>query len=501
MKRFLQRSPLFLVLLPVFFLTHLLTDYFRVLYFHHLFISETFWYLFISILLFIAFSTTRKPLVRRLTILVFVLQFLFFFFGPIHGFLEENIPALGKYTVMILALAGFTGLLAIFLVRSKQPFYNTFQYLNIVLLILVGYELILITLLNITDGRVRRITKDYRVSEQYSKCDTCSKPDIYFLVFDMYANSRVLKSFWNYDNTELEQFLDRSGFYQAKKSTSNYNYTVFSMGSTLNLDYQEKDLKYTNAFRSSGQLSQFEDNELFRILKKEGYKIHNYSWFHFIDAPAKIAPFVLTEPKELIAAQTFWFRFRSDIAWNFKLFQQKRAEEEKLTPFFLKECEDNLSRVRDSYKGIKELSAQTQPTPVFLYAHFLMPHAPFLFDSAGNVKPKIEWLSTRHEDYLEQLKYTNGMIMDLCTNLIKDAKRPRIIIVQSDHGYRNYNSKDNLTPDVEFQNFSAFYFPGQRYGMLYDSISAVNTFRVVLNEYFNYKVPLLKDTSFYMKLK
>ncbi|HYF29599.1 MAG TPA: sulfatase-like hydrolase/transferase [Chitinophagaceae bacterium] len=500
MKKFLQRSPLFLVLLPVFFLAHLLTDYFRVLYFHHLFIAETFWYLFISLLLFI-FLSTKKPIVRRLTLLVFVLQFLFFFFGPIHGFLEENIPVLGKYTVMILASAAFIVILAIFLVRSKQPFYNTYQYLNIVLLVLVGYELVLISLLNITDGKIKRIAKDYPISDNYVKCDTCSRPDIYFLVFDMYANSKVLKSFWNYDNTRLEQFLDSSGFYRAKNSTSNYNYTVFSMGSTLNMDYQEKSLKYTNAYRSSGQLSQFEDNELFRILKKEGYQFYNYSWFHFIDAPARVAPFVLTEPRELIAAQTFWFRFRSDIAWNFKMFRKKRPIEAGLTPFFLKECEDNLSRIRESHKGIKQLSAETRQQPLFLYAHFLMPHAPFLFDSLGNIKPKIEWLSTRHEDYLEQLKYTNNLITDLCTTLLKDAKRPRIIIVQSDHGYRNFNSKDNLTPDVEFENFSAFYFPGGRYGQLYDSISAVNTFRVVLNEYFHYKLPLLKDTSFYMKLR
>lgn len=502
MKKFLQQSPLFLALLPVFFLTHLLTDYFRVLYFHHLFISETFWYLFVSLVLYIIFAVYNKnPLVRRLTILVFTVQFFFFFFGPIHTWLEENIPFLGRYTVMIFSIALFVVLLTVFLVKSRQPFYNTYQYLNILLIVLLAYELVLIALLNITDGSIRRITRDYPVSDNYTKCGTCTRPDIYFLVFDMYASSQVLKSFWNYDNTPLERFLDSTGFHRVENSRSNYNYTVFSMGSTLNMDYREKDLKYTNAFRSSGQLSQFEDNELFRILKKEGYNFYNYSWFHFVDAPARIAPFVLTEPKDLIAAQTFWFRFRSDIAWNFKMFHQARKPEEALTPFFLKECEDNLSRIRDSYKGIKELSVKNDQQPVFLYAHFLMPHAPFLFDSTGTLKPKIEWLSTKHEDYLEQLKHTNTMIRDLSTHLIKDAKRPRIVIVQSDHGYRNYNSKDNLTPDVEFKNFSAFYFPDKKYGLLHDSISAVNTFRVVLNEYFNYKVPLLKDTSFYMKLK
>jgi hypothetical protein len=183
------------------------------------------------------------------------------------------------------------------------------------------------------------------------------------------------------------------------------------------------------------------------------------------------------------------------------MFHQTRRAEDALTPFFVEECEDNLSRIRDSYKGIKEVSAQNSSKPVFLYAHFLMPHAPFLFDSAGTLKPKVQWLSVRHEDYLEQLKYTNSMIRDLCNTLIKEAKRPRIIIVQSDHGYRNYNSKDNLTPDVEFKNLSAFYFPGMRYGKLSDSLSAVNTFRVVMNEYFNYNIPVLKDTTFYMKLK
>ena len=500
LKRFLQHAPLFLALLPIFFLTHLLTDYFRVLYFHHLFIAETFWYISISVLLFIIFYS-KKPIIRRLTILVFFLQFMFFFFGPIHTYLEEHIPFLGKYTVMIVGIAIVAVALTVFLVKSRQPFYGTYQYLNILLIVLLVYEIVLISLLNISDGQVRRIFREYPISKNYKSCADCPKPDIYFLVFDMYANSSVLKSFWNYDNSSLEHFLDSSGFYRIKNATSNYNYTVFSIGSTLNMDYQEKDLKYTNAFRSSGQLIQFEDNELFRILKKEGYSFRNYSWFHFVDAPARVAPFVLTEPKDLIAAQTFWFRFRSDIAWNFKIFHQQRPAEEALTPFFVKECEDNLSRIRESYKGVKELAAAKSGDPTFVYAHFLMPHAPFLFDSAGNLKPKINWLSVRHEDYLEQLKYSNDMIRDLCTSLLREGDRPRIIIVQSDHGYRNYNSKDNLTPDVEFKNFSAFYFPGKKYGRLYDSLSNVNTFRVIMNEYFNYDIPLLKDTSFYMKLK
>lgn len=500
MKNFFEKYPLFIILLPVFFLLHLLTDYFRVLYFYHLAIPETFWYLGVSAVLF-ALCCIGNALVRRLSLLVFLLQFIFFFFGPIRGFFEESIAFLGKYMVMFLGIAAVVLFAAVILIRRKKPFANVFLYLNVLFVVFIGYEVVLIVLLHATDGKVRRLTRNYPVSENFKKCDTCSNPDIFYLVFDMYANSKVLNSFWKYDNHQLENFFDSSGFYYAKNSTSNYNYTVFSMGSTLNMDYQEKDLKYTNAFRSSGQLSKFEDNELFRILKKQGYEFHNFSWFHFIDAPAKVVPFVLTEPRDLVAAQTFWFRFKSDVAWNFKMFRTKRAPTDALTPFFLKECEDNLSRVRESYIGIKRISAKQSAKPVFLYAHFLMPHAPFLFDSTGNVKPQVEWLSTKHEDYLEQLKYTNKMIMDLCTTLLRDAQRPRVIIVQSDHGYRNFNSKDDLDYKVEFENLSAFYFPRKNYGALYDSMSSVNTFRALMKSEFGYDVGLLRDTSFYMRLR
>jgi hypothetical protein len=501
MKRFLQTVPLFLVLLPVFFLAHLLNDYFRVLNFSHLFISETFWYLFVPFVTFLVLLSVKKPLFRRLVLLVFLIEFIFFFYGPIHTFLEDNVPVLSKYTVLVPGLAILTLLWGIFLVKSRQPFYNTYQYLNILLIVLVSYEVILVTLLNVTDGRIKRLTKDYPISDSYQPCDTCQNPDIYFLIFDMYANNSVLKSFWNYDNSDMDRFLDSSGFYHAKNSTSNYNYTVFSIGSTFNMDYHDKDLKYTNTYRSSSQLGQFEDNQLFRILKTQGYKFYNYSWFHFVDAPARVAPFVLTAPKELVAAQTFWFRFKSDIAWNFKVFQRTRTVKERLSTFFVDECENNLGRIRDSYKGIKELSAENSKQPVFLYAHFLMPHGPFMFDSAGNVKSQPEWLSVAHKDYLEQLKYTNTMIKDLVTTLQKEARRPRIIIVASDHGYRNFNSKDNLSKDVEFKNLEAFYFPDGDYSRLHDSISSVNTFRVIVDQYFGHKISKLQDTSFYLKLK
>lgn len=493
MKKILQTVPLFLLLLPVFFLVHLLTDYFRLITFSELFIEETFWYAGISVVVFLLLRNKK-----RWALLAFLLQFVFFFFGPMHLFLKENLKFLSQYSVLLPLLGVVFFAMAYFILRSRKPFNKAYQYLNILLLVLLGYEIVMISLLNITDGKVRTFTKKFPIAENFKACDTCTNPDIYYLVFDMYPNSSVLSSYWNYDNNNLERFLDSSGFHNIKNSTSNYNYTVFSIASSFQMDYTRKNRKYTNAFSSSAELSQVEDNELFRILKKQGYSFHNYSWFHFHDAPSQVSPFTLTEPRELVAAQTLWYRLKSDILWRFKLFEKKK---ELISPFLKTELINNMRRVQQCYDGIKSTSAQNNNQPVFLYAHFPIPHGPYQFDSTGKVKDTLTWLSRNPADFLQQVKYTNNIITDLCTTLQKEAKRPRIIIIQSDHGYRPYSPEEKLSKDVEFKNFTAMYFTGKQYAKLHDSLSNVNTFRIVLNEYFNHQLPLLKDTSFYLMLR
>lgn len=63
-----------------------------------------------------------------------------------------------------------------------------------------------------------------------------------------------------------------------------------------------------------------------------------------------------------------------------------------------------------------------------------------------------------------------------------------------DHGYRG---DAGITDSIaSYQNFSAIYFPDKNYKYLDDSLSSVNVFRLVLNKYFNAKLPMLKYKSF-----
>jgi len=126
----------------------------------------------------------------------------------------------------------------------------------------------------------------------------------------------------------------------------------------------------------------------------------------------------------------------------------------------------------------------------------MIPHDPYVFTRKGELKKiTIDQLNKKEYEadaYFEQLLYANTLIEEMVMFIKNNNKPNTIIIVAGDHGFRNFKQMgiENI-----FSNLNAFYFPNKDYSRLYDSISPVNTFRVVLNTYFNAQLPLLKDSS------
>jgi hypothetical protein len=65
-----------------------------------------------------------------------------------------------------------------------------------------------------------------------------TKPDIYYLVFDRYADEQTVRAHGL--EHDIDQFLTSNGFYVARDSRSNYIKTVFSLSSSLNAEYLDK---------------------------------------------------------------------------------------------------------------------------------------------------------------------------------------------------------------------------------------------------------------------
>ena len=89
----------------------------------------------------------------------------------------------------------------------------------------------------------------------------------------------------------------------------------------------------------------------------------------------------------------------------------------------------------------------------------------------------------------------------LITKIIHESKRPAIIILQGDHGtaseLRNHQGFENNDFKERFSILNAYYFPDKDYSMIYPEISPVNSFKVVMNKYFDKNFKLEEDKAFY----
>jgi len=68
---------------------------------------------------------------------------------------------------------------------------------------------------------------------------------------------------------------------------------------------------------------------------------------------------------------------------------------------------------------------------------------------------------------------------------------PPVIVIEGDHGWADRNPEDKLS------NFNAIHLPFGGKARLYPTLTPVNTFRIVLDEYFGGDFPLLEDVSYY----
>jgi len=95
----------------------------------------------------------------------------------------------------------------------------------------------------------------------------------------------------------------------------------------------------------------------------------------------------------------------------------------------------------------------------------------------------------------------NHELTEIISDILARSATPPIIILQGDHGPGAYfdmlKLDNNSCLSERFSILNAYYFPDRDYQLLYPSITPVNSFRVVLNQYFGAKLDLLEDKNYY----
>lgn len=493
MKRRLENKPYFIILIGVFYLFSVIDTYYPVLKISDLNLPAPIWIIVIHILLYIVIRFIL-PKFTKYSLLLLYLDTIYLFYGSLQFFLKENISFLSHYRYLLPLLLCIAILIYFIIKRSTTSFSRLFLYLNTVLSIFVLMEIGKVAIKHSPNNVGLSVFQKKDPVISAAICDTCLKPDIYFIIFDGYSASRTLKDYWNYNNNSLDSFFRQHGFYYSWNSRSNYNFTPYSVGSILNMDYHSSKPDQVNLRQFCKGIATMKPNRVCEILQKNNYAIINQSYFPLPNEKPALDISYAANKKRVFISQTLWAKVQADIGWNFPWLKPSVPIKD-----FIALGKIQQTQIRKAYDILLKASARKNQQPVFVYTHFLIPHEPYLYDSTGNATPDTTWFYTKKgkEGYLSQLKYTNTIIKDVVTHLKNEGDRPRVIIIQSDHGYRFFDNKE--LQHLEFNNLNAIYFPDKEYSQLYDSITSINTFPVIFNKYFHASIPLLKDSSIYIR--
>jgi len=112
-----------------------------------------------------------------------------------------------------------------------------------------------------------------------------------------------------------------------------------------------------------------------------------------------------------------------------------------------------------------------------------------------------EWGPAQKEYYLNQLIYVNTEVKRLVNEILSGSETPPVIILQADHGPRNTFIEGRYPTDDMFREgmriLNALYIPCEGSSdLLYESMTPVNTFRVIFNSCFGMDYELLDDMSY-----
>ncbi len=456
----------------------------------------------------------------------------FFNFGVLDdamGPLGEDAPRSAAFVRSLVVLVLGSGVLAVllgFLLTHARLVWPVTRLLNsfsvLVFLILVG-QLALEANRTKTPGpsAARAQAASARLGEGNSPqagtvVETTTRPprlpDIYYLILDGYGRGDILKEIYDFDNSAFLDGLRQKGFHVASRSTSNYCQTPLSLACSLNC-------RYHTALAGSDAgldvlIGAIHESTVFKTLGKLGYKFVSFRtgfpYTDFPEADVYLAP-PATEARPPSAFHSLLLQktaFRLYREGTYAFGDQPGVEVKD-------EYGANRKLIRYVFDNLGK--AAREPSPKFVFAHVICPHPPFLFGANGeDVSPhQIAFLSSDGSyyrgyyqgvaeyvpGYREQAKYVTKRAAEAIEDIFNHSSSPPIIILQADHGPGsrwNCGSADPEKTDVRerFSILNAYYLPDGGDKGLYEGISPVNSFRLLLNNYFGAHLELLPDRSY-----
>ena len=430
--------------------------------------------------------------------------FLFFSYGHVFTIIESNFIQESLIPIHAILLISYTACVVLgtyCIVKTNQKLNDTTQIVNVMsiaAIVFVFFNIGIYDFENSYDNLQEENSNPIVLGN-----DLRNTPDIYYIIMDEYAPLRTLERYYDYDNSDFVKFLEEKGFYVTKNSHSNYAQTSTSLASTLNMKY----LNYLsdtvgNESKDHRILYQMLDNNLvMKSFKSAGYQIYSFDSGAWSTRSLNIADENLCSKNQNVDFRTFYQLKQTSILRSFDMFIK-----EPTSRIFHQEHRDRILCQFDEITKIK----QGIEEPIFVFMHVVSPHDPFVFGPNGEevdyeytFGPTAEPVSLTSSEgikaYRDQVIYVSKLLQQTIDKLIENSDSPPIIILQSDTG-PNIDFADT-TKEAHYIGrmsiINAYYFPDEKYDLLYHDITPVNSFRAVFDSQFQTNNGLLKDKLFF----
>ncbi|MCV0402553.1 MAG: hypothetical protein K5924_02455 [Chloroflexi bacterium] len=325
-------------------------------------------------------------------------------------------------------------------------------------------------------------------------------PDVYYIILDRYASPTALAETYDFDNEPFLTALEARGFRIARHAHSNYIKTPLSLASSLNVEFVDAE-----ALR--GEASSGKDREPIHralrehlavpsALKELGYRyLHVSNWW-----PPSVT--------NVGADRTFHYEGQDEFSSALAQTTILRAVSEPgVAPTDPWDWQVLRSHTEYALERLDEIPATASPKYVF--AHLLIPHDPYVFDSDGSFMNREQVAQQGQlESYRRQLSFANSRMLDLVDRILAESGPDSIIMLQSDEGpfparYRadewgfSWHEATDAELEEKFGILFAMRVPNADLDAegFHDRLTPVNAFRIIFNARFGTDFTLLPDRT------
>lgn len=426
-----------------------------------------------------------------------ILVFLFFAYGPFYNSVKGNTlfgVVVGRDMYLMPLVTGLVVATVMYAWRARGGIAVWTLLLNV-----IAVSILVLPVATIVSFTSREKERAPRTSDEPFR-DLFDQPgaadrDIYYIVPDRYQGSKTLEKYFRFKNARFERFLSDKGFYVARDALANYPRTSFSVPAALNMEYvnwlgdklgkDSRDLKPL--------LSLLQEHRVGRILKRMGYR--------YVQIGSHWQP----TADNVMADVNHRYAYANDasLALILNTFAFRANKHFGLLDDYLDPWRIYWRSTPRQFERLKAVASDEGPT--FTFAHFLLPHPPYIFDGNGRYVSRPEQKKRPLSRLVtQQVTYTNKKLMALIDHLLDlpEDKQP-IIIIQADEGHippglgkKSWRGATDRQLEYKFRIMSAFYFPGVSQKILYPRISNANAFRLLFDLYFGAELEILPDRSY-----